>query len=616
MALRYVLFDLSLFEHGSDTAKARVDLTWLLQALCARDQQYLVDHPRTPLLYRSGVVYEVPAQFNGMCPEVQVLREAIGDRLTPQVEMALDTAQAVIGGERFRDIGRIIENGKGDCFPLTQKIIVRSKSTGQYELVELGHLRHLYSAYEALSYNFSKCEYEFKEIVGFIDKGVKAVSKARLSNGTDLVSTDDHKFWTLDGSGENSRRLGTRSMGEYVEATGMSLSRRKARSRIIQATKIPALNAVSKSPAEAYIAGIYAAEGCRSGSHTTIGQHKMPVRMKIEESLAELGVSSRYVSGHGKTPGSGAEYRLHGGPKSAVIAGLREQGLDSFDKRFPQEMLSADEATVSRMLEGHGDGDARRPANGAYKRPNIDAIYATSSDQLMEQIRLGLLITGRPTYTYRYEDHGGEGDSPLWRVHEYNKNASKLNARVALVGDELPGLTYGTVRNAAPFGKAHVACIEVEGNHNFFLADGTLVANCDNLGAWRAAELRQQGIAASPFITWRKRADGGVTYHVIVRWPDNTLEDPSMLLGMGGPARKEDRDQQIKYNLERAEMAAAAIKRGQPIASAFGAKHDRRVNSSPFRVGPLAPAGMPSSSDNSDDLSKLAEEFANGGFGE
>jgi len=68
--------------------------------------------------------------------------------------------------------------------------------------------------------------------------------------------------------------------------------------------------------------------------------------------------------------------------------------------------------------------------------------------------------------------------------------------------------------------------------------------DCDNVACWRAAELRELGIMATPYITWRKRPDGGTTYHVIVRWPDGTSEDPSLLLGMGGaalePARQEE----------------------------------------------------------------------------
>jgi hypothetical protein len=114
--LRYILHELSLFEPGADQAGARTDLTWILEGLTQRDQQYLKDHPNTPLLYQSGVTYEPPAQFNGDCPEVQVLKAALGPAANEiQVRAVLDKVQAVLGGERFRDIGRIIENGVGDC---------------------------------------------------------------------------------------------------------------------------------------------------------------------------------------------------------------------------------------------------------------------------------------------------------------------------------------------------------------------------------------------------------------------------------------------------------------------------------------------------------------------
>ena len=65
--------------------------------------------------------------------------------------------------------------------------------------------------------------------------------------------------------------------------------------------------------------------------------------------------------------------------------------------------------------------------------------------------------------------------------------------------------------------------------------------DCDNVASWRAAELRELGIDAKPYITWRRREDGGTTYHVIVLWPDGSSEDPSLLLGMGGSARDIDR---------------------------------------------------------------------------
>ena len=68
--------------------------------------------------------------------------------------------------------------------------------------------------------------------------------------------------------------------------------------------------------------------------------------------------------------------------------------------------------------------------------------------------------------------------------------------------------------------------------------------DCDNVASWRAAELRELGVNAKPYITWRQRPDGGTTYHVIVRWPDGSSEDPSLLLGMGGALREHDRKEE------------------------------------------------------------------------
>lgn len=56
-------------------------------------------------------------------------------------------------------------------------------------------------------------------------------------------------------------------------------------------------------------------------------------------------------------------------------------------------------------------------------------------------------------------------------------------------------------------------------------------ADCEDLAAWRAAELRIAGVRAWPFA----RLEPGlpVLYHALVRTPDDT-EDPSRLLGMKG----------------------------------------------------------------------------------
>ncbi len=114
--LRFVLFDTTLFSDAEDVEAARLNLMWILEALCQRDQTYLQQRPSTPRLYRSGVKYEVPAQFDGECEESRVLREALGSAAKRrEVAKVLDLVQQVFGGERFRDIGRILEKGAVDC---------------------------------------------------------------------------------------------------------------------------------------------------------------------------------------------------------------------------------------------------------------------------------------------------------------------------------------------------------------------------------------------------------------------------------------------------------------------------------------------------------------------
>jgi hypothetical protein len=57
--------------------------------------------------------------------------------------------------------------------------------------------------------------------------------------------------------------------------------------------------------------------------------------------------------------------------------------------------------------------------------------------------------------------------------------------------------------------------------------------DCEDLGAWRAAELNQRfGIRALPWIKVRRMPNGFWRAHVVVKWPNGQIEDPSAKLGM------------------------------------------------------------------------------------
>jgi hypothetical protein len=57
--------------------------------------------------------------------------------------------------------------------------------------------------------------------------------------------------------------------------------------------------------------------------------------------------------------------------------------------------------------------------------------------------------------------------------------------------------------------------------------------DCDCLACWRAAEYQNIGIAARPYIKWRRDGSRWI-YHAVVWLPGDVIEDPSMALGMGG----------------------------------------------------------------------------------
>lgn len=56
--------------------------------------------------------------------------------------------------------------------------------------------------------------------------------------------------------------------------------------------------------------------------------------------------------------------------------------------------------------------------------------------------------------------------------------------------------------------------------------------DCEDLATWRAAELIVSGEPAIAY--WEQPVVGRRLYHILVRRNDNTIEDPSRVLGMRG----------------------------------------------------------------------------------
>jgi hypothetical protein len=114
--LRNIWVESTMFAPADDVTETRKDLCWWLEALTQRNQDYLKQRPNTPRLYKSGVKYEAPKQFDSECEEVATLRKALGTAARrSDVARVLDKVQGVLGGEHFCDIGVILELGGIDC---------------------------------------------------------------------------------------------------------------------------------------------------------------------------------------------------------------------------------------------------------------------------------------------------------------------------------------------------------------------------------------------------------------------------------------------------------------------------------------------------------------------
>jgi hypothetical protein len=85
--------------------------------------------------------------------------------------------------------------------------------------------------------------------------------------------------------------------------------------------------------------------------------------------------------------------------------------------------------------------------------------------------------------------------------------------------------------------------------------------DCNELALVRVAELWRAGIAASPWLTKAANEKGGTSYHCLVRWPDGSSEDPSLILGMGNKENADLRREEIRKNSERWQNYMQAAQR-------------------------------------------------------
>lgn len=93
-------------------------LTRILGVVCRLNFLYLKQHPETPSLYSSGVVYTPPDQADGRPPLERKSLTKLLDLLREmgaEPETAMMIVRMMKGIEVFLDIPSLYRRGKGDC---------------------------------------------------------------------------------------------------------------------------------------------------------------------------------------------------------------------------------------------------------------------------------------------------------------------------------------------------------------------------------------------------------------------------------------------------------------------------------------------------------------------
>jgi Intein splicing domain len=344
----------------------------------------------------------------------------------------------------------MIERGdfQGDCISVNEKIWCLDKNN-RYELIELKRLKDSYKQYKALSYNFKKQKFEFKNIIKWIDKGKRESVRVSLKNGTSIISTPDHKFFDFQGR--------------------ECLAGSSAYNRLISSRQVPVLGTYKRDLDELWIEGHFLAEGSAKGRSICLANDNVELQELLKKKCRVLGL--------GFTPSKrrkSAYIYLHLCDFTKDV--LKKFGCGSYEKSIPDLYLSLNKKALQVFMEGYFQGDGTTTKSG-------DKVFTTVSKNLVDMLVCIYLVLGKPVWIGSH--CAGVNLSLCYRIYNrIEKEVPPRYGRLGIAGYELgnfSSLTSVVVKKIESVGKQYVCDISVEGNHNFVLANGLVAHNCDDV---------------------------------------------------------------------------------------------------------------------------------------
>lgn len=503
-----------LFRGDWDQARSQYALLWFMEAMCRVNQSHI-------------------RQFKNMAERGQ-------GKPYPRVYKSGVHYERERGTEEWLDIPNILAGGSypgefpgpwDDCLPLSTLVL-----RDDLELVPIGSI----GPGDRIMGNG-----EWTTVLEWMDKGTKSILAFELDNGSTLRCTPEHKLFLADGTEKKARDI---SVGDELMTPTKAFPTRPE----------PHYDSVLSPEDFAWLVGVYVADGWhnlprhpRFAISGRDGKPKEEQKRRVETMMSSKDIGTYWNE------------RYIGVNDRRLAEIMAKAGGHAPQKRVP--FMDLDERQVRSMLEGLS-ADATT-ASG-------QLTYGTTSETLALQIRILYRMLGQSAHIRRWDNHGGLGKHPIYRVairkpsHEISERYQKLSAKVRSIHDD---------------GEEHVCDIETD-TRKFWLPESDLVVhNCEGLACWRVAELRELdwhwlvprrnpktnrlvydhvdsayppvagarkvpgGIKAKPFAKFKRRDDGSYAYHALTLLPDGRLEDPSLTMGMTWEQDFHDRQIARKY---------------------------------------------------------------------
>lgn len=434
----------------------------------------------------------------------------MGPPIPPLYQSGVRYKEDDAGREDWRDVLVILQRGFGDCLPLST-LVMRD----DYTMASLGELKpgDRIMGHEG-----------FVQVQEHAVTGEKEILAFELSNGCTLRCSPEHKlFRDVNGAIEEVRAADVRVRDDLLTPSSIPCSDQDG-------VKWPASLAKLTEVDRAWLLGVFIADGWtdNQGGRASIsgldGDVKESQKRRVQTLMSRIGVDTRWH----------AKYIAINDCEIAEF--LATCGHRAVNKHAPSLRLNA--LLVRGLIEGLA-ADAGRAKTGD---ETSSLIYGTTSPALALQLRVLHRMLGKSVSIRRVDDHGGFGENSIYRVIPREKIAPGTTER--------RDKKFARVRSIRDDGTELCGDITVEGGKFWLPESDVVVHNCDNLVAWRCAELRAAGVAADPVIKWqhlpqdiaialgypaRMIAPQGLwMVHCCVRLPDGHVEDPSKALGMGG----------------------------------------------------------------------------------